>query len=110
MFEYKLKYTENETVNKEEIAKHHYDILHDDISIGNLIALHDKNKKVVTLTIRIKWLEAYTASGTARRMLLEMIDIIVHHKTKAKIKFNKYDMQTVAILELSGINHTLSFK
>ncbi len=109
MFEFKLNYTENKVLNEEKVATYHYDILDEGFEMGNVIALHNKNTNTVSLTVRVKWLDSYTASGTARNLLQQMIEDIIYHKSGARIKFNEYDAHTVALLELSGISHKIAF-
>lgn len=109
MFEFNVNYTENKVLNGESVATYHYDILNEEHRIGNVIALHNKNDNTVSLTVRVKWLDSYTASGTARKLLQQMIEGIIYGDSSARIKFNEYDSHTVALLELSGISHKIAF-
>lgn len=109
MFEFNVNYTENKVLNGERVATYHYDILNEGSEIGYVVALHNKNNNTVSLTVRVKWLDSYTSSGTARRMLQQMIEGIIYNKSSARIKFNELDAHTVALLELSGISHKIAF-
>ena len=109
MFEYKLNHVEYKMLNGKRFENHHYDILDGEHAIGYIVAEHNKSTDIVTLTVRVKWLETYTASGTARRMLQEIIEGIIYHKSKAKINFNQHDLHTVALLELSNISSKIAF-
>lgn len=109
MFEFNINYTENKVLNEERVATYHYDILNEGHTIGSVVALHNKNENTVSLTVRVKWLDSYTASGTARKLLQQMIEGIIYGDSSARIKFNEYDSHTVALLELSGISHKIAF-
>lgn len=109
MFEFNINYTENKVLNGERTATYCYDILNEGSEIGYIVALHNKNNNTISLTIRVKWLDSYTSSGTARRMLQQIIEGIIYHESSAKIKFNELDAHTVALLELSGISHKVAF-
>ncbi len=109
MFEFNVNYTENKVLNGEKVTTYHYDILNEGFEMGSVIALHNRNTNTVSLTVRVNWLDSYTASGTARRLLQQMIEGIIYHKSGARIKFNELDAHTVALLELSGISHTIAF-
>lgn len=109
MFEFNVNYTESKVLNGERVATYYYDILNEGSIIGSVIALHNKNSNTISLTVRVKWLDSYTASGTARKLLQQMIEGIIFGDSGARIKFNEYDAHTVALLELSGISHKIAF-
>lgn len=109
MFEFNINYTENRVLNGERTATYHYDILDEKHEIGTVTAIHNKSTNTVSLTVRVKWLETYAASGTARKLLQQMIEGIIYGDSSARIKFNELDAHTVALLELSGISHKIAF-
>ena len=109
MFDFRLSYSENKILNDERVKTYHYNIWNSDAVMGQVIALHNQSENTVSLTVRVNWLETYTASGTARKMLQQLIEGIIYSESVAKIKFNEYDSHTVALLELSGISHKIAF-
>lgn len=109
-FEYKLNYSENKVLNNEEFTTYHYDILNKDVAIGQITALYNKNINTVTLTVRVKWFDSYVASGTAKQLMQDIIEKVIHHNSKARVVFNQYDMHTVALLEMNNISSKIAFK
>lgn len=109
-FEYKLNYSEDKMSNNEKSTTYHYDILDKDVVIGQIIALYNENTNTVTLTVRVKWFDSYVASGTAKRLMLDIIEKVIHYNSKARVVFNQYDMHTVALLEMNNISSKIAFK
>ena len=109
-FEYKLNYSEDKELNNEKSTTYHYDILNRDAVVGQIIALYNKNTNTVTLTVRVKWFDSYVASGTAKQLMQDIIEKVIHHSSKARVVFNQYDMHTVALLEMNNISSKIAFK
>ncbi len=106
-FEYVLDFTESITVDKDVTKLYQYNIHMNNGKIGFIRLSHNLQENEVVATLRVNHLEGYTASGTARRMLEDLLYRVINHDTKAEFMFDIDDSHTVALLCMNDIDHNL---
>ncbi len=107
-FDYSLDFTETIKVADSVTKLYQYKILCDeDQNLGYIRVSHNLEENEVVATLRVKHLEGYSASGTARRMLEDLLYRVINHDTKARFMFDIDDMHTVALLSLNDIDKDL---
>ena len=107
-FDYSLDFTETIEVAGDVTKLYQYKILcEEDQNLGYIRLNHSLRENEIVATLRVHNLEGYSASGTARRLLEDLLYNVVNHETKARFMFDIDDMHTVALLNLSGIDSNL---
>ena len=107
-FDYSLDFTETVQVADSVTKLYQYKILYEeDQNLGYIRVKHSLDENEVVATLRVHHLEGYSASGTARRMLEDLLYRVINHDTKATFMFDIDDMHTVALLSLNDIDKNL---
>ena len=106
-FNYVLNFTESIVIGEDTTKLHQYDIHMNNGKIGHIRISHNEKENELVAQLRVNHLEGYTASGTSRKMLEDLLYNVINHETKARFMFDIEDMHTVALLNLSGIDSNL---
>ena len=106
-FDYVLNFTESIVIGEDTTRLYQYDIHMNNGKIGHIRISHNEKENELVAQLRVNHLERYTASGTSRKMLEDLLYNVINHETKARFMFDIEDMHTVALLNLSGIDSNL---
>ena len=106
-FNYVLNFTESIVIGEDTTRLYQYDIHMNNGKIGHIRISHNEKENELVAQLRVNHLDSYTASGTSRSMLEDLLYNIINHETKARFMFDIEDMHTVALLNLSGIDSNL---
>ena len=106
-FNYVLNFTESIVIGKDTTRLYQYDIHMNDNKIGHIRLSHNEIENEIVARLRVNHLDTYTASGTSRKMLEDLLYRVINYETKARFMFDIDDMYTVALLNLSEIDSNL---
>lgn len=109
-FEYVLNFTQSLKIGEDVTRLYEYDILMNNGKIGWIRIKHNLEEDEVVATLRVNYLDAYTASGTARKMLEDLLFNVINHDSKATFMFDIDDSHTVALLCMNNIDKNLVIK
>ena len=80
-FSYLLNFSESITIGEDVTRLYQYDIGLNDGNIGWIRIRYNKNKNEAVATLRVRYLDSYTASGTAKNMLEDLMRKVITNES-----------------------------